>query len=56
MLGIDIDDPRGFTVTGGLPYAGGPGSAYTLHSLATMAERLRERPDAIGSSPATATT
>ncbi len=48
MLGIDIDDPRGFTVTGGLPYAGGPGSAYTLHSLATMAERLRERPDAIG--------
>jgi acetyl-CoA C-acetyltransferase len=48
MLGLEIDDPRGFTVTGGLPYAGGPGSAYTLHSLATMALRLREQPDARG--------
>ncbi|MBK5223613.1 MAG: acetyl-CoA acetyltransferase [Acidimicrobiia bacterium] len=48
MLGLDLDDPRGFTVTGGLPYAGGPASAYTLHSLATMAMRLRERPDARG--------
>jgi acetyl-CoA C-acetyltransferase len=38
------DDPRGFTVTGGLPYAGGPGSSYTLHAVAAMVERLRERP------------
>lgn len=40
MLGLDIEDPRGFTVTGGLPYAGGPASAYTLHSLAEMTRRL----------------
>jgi acetyl-CoA C-acetyltransferase len=48
QLGLAEDDPRGFTVTGGLPYAGGPASAYCLHSIATMAERLRERPGAKG--------
>jgi acetyl-CoA C-acetyltransferase len=48
MLGLDESDPRGFTVTGGLPYAGGPGNNYTLHSLAAMAERLRARPGAKG--------
>ncbi len=42
-LGLAVDDPRGFTVTGGLPYAGGPASAYTLHSLASMASRLRDQ-------------
>lgn len=44
MLSLDVDDPRGFTVTGGLPYAGGPASAYTLHSLAEMCRVLRENP------------
>jgi acetyl-CoA C-acetyltransferase len=44
MLGLDEDDPRGFTVTGGLPYAGGPGNAYTLHALAAMAQQLRAHP------------
>ncbi|MBW1883927.1 MAG: acetyl-CoA acetyltransferase [Deltaproteobacteria bacterium] len=48
MLGLAQDDPRGFTVTGGLPYAGGPASSYTLLALASMAERLRERPEARG--------
>jgi acetyl-CoA C-acetyltransferase len=48
MLGLDQDDPRGFTVTGGLPYAGGPASAYTLHSIASMVERLREGPGTKG--------
>jgi acetyl-CoA C-acetyltransferase len=47
MLGLDESDERGFTVTGGLPYHGGPGSGYTLHSLATTVLRLRQRPDAI---------
>jgi acetyl-CoA C-acetyltransferase len=47
-LGIAEDDPRGLTVTGGLPYAGGPGNAYTLASAATMVARLRERPAAAG--------
>jgi len=41
MLNIDVEDQRGFTVTGGLPYAGGPASAYTLHSLAEMVGKLR---------------
>jgi acetyl-CoA C-acetyltransferase len=44
MLGLAEDDPRGLTVTGGLPYAGGPGNDYTLHALASMVERLREQP------------
>lgn len=48
MLSLDVKDPRGFTVTGGLPYAGGPASAYTLHSLAEMCRVLRERPGAKG--------
>jgi acetyl-CoA C-acetyltransferase len=48
MLGLDERDARGFTVTGGLPYAGGPGNAYTLHALAAMAERLRARPGTRG--------
>jgi acetyl-CoA C-acetyltransferase len=30
-----------FTVTGGLPYAGGAGSTYLLSSIAAMADRLR---------------
>ncbi|HVW81605.1 MAG TPA: acetyl-CoA synthetase [Mycobacteriales bacterium] len=40
-LGLDSLDPRGLTVTGGLPFAGGPGSGYGLHSIATAVERLR---------------
>ncbi len=40
-LDLALDDPRGFTVTGGLPYAGGPASAYTLHSIAEMSQELR---------------
>src|SRR5262249_4597289 len=45
---IPEDDPRGLTVTGGLPYAGGPGSNYTTHAVATMLDRLRGRPGSIG--------
>jgi acetyl-CoA C-acetyltransferase len=44
MLGLSEEDPRGFTVTGGLPYAGGPGNNYTLHAVAGMVECLREEP------------
>jgi acetyl-CoA C-acetyltransferase len=40
-LGLDQLDPRGLTVTGGLPFAGGPGSGYLLHGIATSVERLR---------------
>jgi acetyl-CoA C-acetyltransferase len=41
-LGLKPDDPRPITVTGGLPYAGGPGNNYVSHSIAAMVERLRE--------------
>ncbi|MEV0378358.1 acetyl-CoA synthetase [Nonomuraea sp. NPDC050643] len=40
-IGLDPLDRRGLTVTGGLPYAGGPASDYVLHSTATMAGLLR---------------
>ena len=39
-LGLGPDDARRLTVTGGLPYFGGPGNNYCLHAVATMAERL----------------
>ena len=42
--GIAEDDPKGLTITGGLPYAGGPGNNYPMHSLATMIQRLRQNP------------
>lgn len=47
-LRLAEDDPRGVTVTGGLPYAGGPASNYVSHSIATMAMRLRENPGKLG--------
>lgn len=47
-LGLSLDDPRGFTVTGGLPYAGGPGNNYAMHSIAVMAGKLRADPAAYG--------
>ena len=47
-LGLSAQDPRGLTVTGGLPYHGGPGSNYLAHSIATMVERLREDSAAYG--------
>ncbi len=40
-LGIDPDH-RCLTVTGGLPYFGGPGNNYTTHAIATLTDRLRE--------------
>jgi acetyl-CoA C-acetyltransferase len=43
-LGVQSGDPRPLTVTGGLPYAGGPGNNYVMHSVATMVQRLRESP------------
>lgn len=41
-LGLAADDPRGLTVTGGLPYFGGPGNNYTTHGIATLTDLLRE--------------
>ena len=47
-MGLDPLDPRGLTVTGGLPFAGGPASNYMLHSVATMVDRLRAEPGSRG--------
>ena len=47
-LGLEAGDPRGFTVTGGLPYCGGPASNYMTHAIAEMVGRLRREPDELG--------
>ncbi len=43
-LGLALDDARGLTVTGGLPYFGGPGNNYTTHGIAGVTELLRASP------------
>ena len=48
MLGIPADDPRALTVTGGLPWFGGPGNNYSTHAIATMVDRLRREPGSFG--------
>lgn len=45
---IALDDPRGLTVTGGLPYFGGPGNNYVTHSIAEMMDRVRAKPGSKG--------
>ncbi|SEH65500.1 acetyl-CoA C-acetyltransferase [Mycolicibacterium rutilum] len=47
-LGLGADDPRGLTVTGGLPYFGGPGNSYSLHAIAETVAQLRDRPGQFG--------
>ncbi len=47
-LGLAAEDARPLTVTGGLPFHGGPGSNYMTHSVASMVQRLREDPKALG--------
>ncbi len=46
MLGIAPGDPRPLTVTGGLPWFGGPGNDYTTHAIVTFVHRLRKGRDA----------
>jgi len=45
---IGLSEDRQLTVTGGLPFAGGPLNNYVMHSIATMAQVLREHPGQIG--------
>jgi acetyl-CoA C-acetyltransferase len=45
---ISQDDPRGLTITGGLPYFGGPGNNYVTHSIAEMIDKVRSRPGSKG--------
>jgi acetyl-CoA C-acetyltransferase len=47
-IGLSEDDPRGLTVTGGLPYFGGPGNNYVTHSICEMMRRVRAAPGSFG--------
>lgn len=47
-LGLPVDDGARLTVTGGLPYFGGPGNGYSLFAIAEMIARLRAQPGAKG--------
>jgi acetyl-CoA C-acetyltransferase len=46
--GLAVDDPRGLTLTGGLPYFGGPGNSYSLHAIAETVNAMRCAPGAFG--------
>ena len=41
-LGIVTDDARGLTLTGGMPFFGGPGNNYPSHAIASLVGKLRE--------------
>uniref|UniRef100_A0A6S8F9P6 Thiolase-like protein type 1 additional C-terminal domain-containing protein n=1 Tax=Aplanochytrium stocchinoi TaxID=215587 RepID=A0A6S8F9P6_9STRA len=47
-LGFDPKDGTKLTLTGGLPYHGGPGSNYSLHGLVALASKLRADPGSYG--------
>ena len=41
-VGIGADDPRTLSVTGGLPFFGGPGNNYSMHAIATVVDLIRQ--------------
>lgn len=41
-LRLSLDDARGLTLTGGMPFFGGPGNNYTSHAIVAAALRLRQ--------------
>ncbi|MFX1339604.1 MAG: hypothetical protein ACFFDK_13410, partial [Promethearchaeota archaeon] len=43
-IGISEEDPRDLTITGGLPYFGGPWSNYSIHAIITAVHLIREHP------------
>jgi acetyl-CoA C-acetyltransferase len=43
-LGLTLKDSRDFTITGGLPYFGGPWSNYSLHAIVTAFHHIQEDP------------
>ena len=47
-FGLAADDPRGLTLTGGLPYFGGPGNSYSLHAIAETVAAMRDKPGTFG--------
>jgi acetyl-CoA C-acetyltransferase len=47
-MGLAPDDPRGLTLTGGLPYFGGPGNNYSMHAIAETVSEMRDTPGKFG--------
>ncbi len=47
-MGLPTGDPRGLTLTGGLPFFGGPGNTYSLHGIAETVCEMRDRPGQFG--------
>ena len=47
-LHILPDDPRGLTLTGGLPFFGGAGNNYSMHAIAETVQRARGNPGSFG--------
>jgi acetyl-CoA C-acetyltransferase len=47
-FGLAADDPRRLTLTGGLPYFGGPGNSYSLHGIAETVAEMRSAPGSFG--------
>ena len=43
-FGLDRDDPRGWSLTGGLPFFGGAGNNYVGHAIAEAVNRARANP------------
>ncbi|KAF0155273.1 MAG: acetyl-CoA C-acetyltransferase [Syntrophaceae bacterium] len=41
-IGIPKNDRRDLSVTGGLPFFGGPGNNYSMHAIAAVVERIRK--------------
>jgi acetyl-CoA C-acetyltransferase len=47
-LGLEPDDPRGLTLTGGLPFFGGAGNNYSMHAIAETVQHARQAPGSYG--------
>lgn len=47
-LSIAANDPRGLTLTGGLPFFGGAGNNYSMHAVAETVARMRCAPGEFG--------
>lgn len=47
-MGIAPDDPRGLTLTGGLPFFGGAGNNYSMHAVAETVAQMRKVPGEFG--------
>lgn len=46
-LGLDKANGRALTLTGGLPFFGGPGNNYAMHGIAEAISRLRHEPEGV---------